>query len=58
MTFLDLLETITDENGTISWRTAVLIAGNHSLMTEFDTDYVNLAGERIDAGELAAWLGY
>jgi len=58
MTFLDLLETITDDCGTISWRQAVLIAGNHSLMAEFDAEYGKLAGERIDAGELAEWLGY
>jgi hypothetical protein len=58
MTFLDLLETITDDCGTICWRQAVLIAGNHSLMAEFDAEYGHMAGERIDAGELAAWLGY
>ncbi len=58
MTFLDLLDTITDDCGTISWRQAVLIAGNHSLTKEFGIEYANLAGERIDAGELAVWLGY
>ena len=58
MTFLDLLDTITDDCGTISWREAVLVAGNHSLMAEFDAEYANLAGKRIDAGEFAVWLGY
>lgn len=58
MTFLDLLNTITDDNDTISWQQAVLIAGNHSLVAEFDAEYANLAGERIDAGEFAVWLGY
>lgn len=59
MTFLEFLDTIVDDsNGTISWREAVLIVGNHGLMAEFDEVYGHLAGERIDAGELAVWLGY
>jgi hypothetical protein len=58
MTFLEFLDTIVDDNGTISWREAVLVAGNHHLMAEFDAEYAKLAGERIDAGELAEWMGY
>jgi hypothetical protein len=58
MTFLEFLDTIEDDNGTISWREAVLIIGNHHLMAEFDAEYGHMAGERIDAGELAVWMGY
>ena len=58
MTFLEFLDTVTDENDTISWRQAVLIAGNHGLTKEFGIEYVNLAGDRVDAGEFACWLGY
>ena len=58
MTFLEFLDTIEDDNGTISWREAVLIIGNHHLMGEFDAEYGHMAGERIDAGELAVWMGY
>ena len=58
MTFLEFLDTIVDDNGTISWREAVLIIGNHHLMAEFDAEYGHMAGERIDAGELAVWMGY
>ena len=58
MTFLDFLTDAADDCGTISWRQAVLIAGPHGLMAEFDEDYGHIAGERIDAGEFAVWLGY
>ena len=58
MTFLEFLDTIVDDNGTISWREAVLIIGNHHLMDGFDEVYGHMAGERIDAGELAVWMGY
>lgn len=58
MTFLELLETIVDDCGTISWRQAVLIVGNHNLTAEFDSEYGHMVGERIDAGELAVWMGY
>ena len=58
MTFLELLDTIVDDCGTIGWCQAVLIVGNHNLMAEFDSEYGHMAGERIDAGELAVWMGY
>jgi hypothetical protein len=58
MTFTEFLDTIADDNGTISWHQALLCAGNHGLNAEFDTEYGPLAGERVDAGELAVWLGY
>ena len=58
MTFLELLETITDDCGTIGWRQAVLIAANHGIGAEFEVEYGRIAGDRVDAGELAVWLGY
>jgi len=58
MTFLDFLTSAADDCGTISWHQAVIIAARHGHTVEFDNEYSHLAGERIDAGELAVWLGY
>lgn len=58
-TFSDLIWDCTDDsNGTCSWNIAAEAAAWHRLLTEFVADYGHLAGERIDSGELLAWLGY
>lgn len=47
-----------DDDGTVSWFQAVRFAERHDWFTEFLNEYEDLAGERIDAGDLLVWAGY
>lgn len=47
-----------DHNGTVSWYQAVRFAKSHDWFEEFASEYHELIGERIDAGELLSWAGY
>jgi hypothetical protein len=60
-TFPDLMWWHTDEgNGTCAWHIAMEAADLHGpdCLYDFRLDYGHLQGERIDTGELLAWLGY
>jgi hypothetical protein len=52
------LDSVTDENGQISYSLAASIAIMHGIGDQFDTLYGHMYGERVDAGELLVWLGY
>ena len=45
-----------DDDGTVSWFEAVKFARQHDWYREFLAEYDNLAGERIDVGELGGLL--
>jgi hypothetical protein len=53
-----VLDYLTDDNGTISYKTAVLIVKEHSLYHEFLTEYVTINTNKINAQDLLHWLGY
>ena len=52
------LESVTDDNGQISYSLAASIAIMHNVQDQFDILYGPMSGEPVDAGELLNWLGY
>lgn len=52
------LESVTDDNGQISYSLAASIAIMHSVEGAFNALYGHMYGDRVDAGELLNWLGY
>ena len=54
----EALDSVTDDNGTITFSMAASIAIMHSLEKEFNILYSPMWGEPVDAGELLNWLGY
>lgn len=54
----EALESVTDDNGQISYSLAASIAIMHSIGDEFNNAYGHMYGYRVDAGELLVWLGY
>ena len=54
------LKPVPDENGTISWNQgAVMVALSavpESIVDYVTTDYGHMIGERVDLGELNAWI--
>ena len=54
----EALESVTDDNGQISYCLAASIAIMHSIGDEFNNAYGHMYGYRVDAGELLVWLGY
>ena len=58
-TFSDILwDCSHPADDTVAWNIAEEAADVHSLTPDFLADYGHLEGERIDCGELLAWLGY
>jgi hypothetical protein len=57
-TFSEALDSVTDDNGCISYSMAASVAIMHSVEGAFNTLYGHMYGEPVDAGELLVWLGY
>lgn len=60
MTLVDRFLNRADDNGTVSWFEAVRFVASHDAhcLEEMFREYVDMVGQRVDAGELAMWMGY
>jgi hypothetical protein len=56
--FSEAVDSVTDDNGTITFAMAASIAIMHNCEGQFNILYSPMWGEPVDAGELLNWLGY
>lgn len=61
MTFADKLLSVADDNGQVSYASAIYAAECHGVTAEFVALYgsaIRWVSCGVDAGELLVWLGY